>query len=151
MPQRPHGLEVDPGELVEGGALGRRTQKRLVGVLAVEVDEVPTRLLEGGEGRHLAVDLGTGATGTRDRAREDHLVFPLGGGESALDGRLVRTTAHHRGVDAPADEELERLDDERLARAGLPGDCRHAGAEDDVHVLNDPQLADAQFAEHGRG
>ena len=146
--QPPHRLEVDPRELVEGRPLGRRSQQRLVSVLPIEVDEVTPGLLEGGEWRQPSVDGGTGATRARNGPRQDDL--GVAGDEATLDRRLDSPAAHDRGVGPSPDEQFERLDDERLAGPGLARDRRQPGTEDDVDVLDHPQLADSQFAEHGR-
>ena len=49
-------LEVDPGEAVEGVALGRLREQGLVGVLAVQVDEVVPDLRQQRHRRHATVD-----------------------------------------------------------------------------------------------
>ena len=58
-----------------------------------------------------------------------------------------RTSA---GVGAPADEQLDRLDEQRLARAGLAGDRGQPGAEHQVEVGDDPEIDDVQLDQHQR-
>ena len=48
---------------------------------------------------------------------------------------------HEHGIGLPAHEQLDGVDDERLARAGLPRERGHAGAEDQAEVLDDPKVS----------
>ncbi len=144
-PQGAHLLEVDPGEAVEGSALDRRAQKRLVRVLTVQVDEVAPARFERCDRRHLVVDLGARPSRPGHDAPQHDLAIQ---GEASLDGRLGRGRADDDRIGAPADEQLERLDHEGLAGAGLTGDRRQSGRKDDVDVLDHPELADAQLLEH---
>jgi hypothetical protein len=156
--QRP---EVDAAEPVERVALGGRVQQRLVGVLAVEVDEL------GADRRELAgrcqppVDVGAAPARAGNGAREDDLVAGVGAAvaraiargigrphESALDPRLVGARPHQHRVGASPHQQLDGVDDKRLAGAGLAGERRHPWAEHEAQLGNDPEIADGQFEDH---
>ena len=49
--------------------------------------------------------------------------------EATFDARFPRAFAHELWVGPPAAEEVERVDDQRLARSGLAGDHGETGAE----------------------
>ena len=66
--------EVDAGEAVERLALHGGSQERLVGVLAVEVDQPLAPLGQVGDGGQAPVDVGPTAPLGRDGPSEDHLV-----------------------------------------------------------------------------
>ena len=117
-------LEIDPGEAVEGVALCRLVQQGLVCVLAVEIDEVVSELGQQRRRRHPTVGVGARSPRDRDRPGEDDLAFA--DDEASFDHRLLGAGPHHGGVCAASEEELESLDDERLAGAGLAGEGGHA-------------------------
>ena len=104
-----------------------RNQQRLVRVLAVQVDERAPALGELGRGREVTVDVAARAADRGNDAREHDFVVAVD--EPALDARLVGAVAHQRRVGPASAQQVERVDDERLARAGLAGDHRHAVAE----------------------
>ena len=81
------------GEPIERGALYRRRQEGLMGVLAVEVDEASTHLGELADGCEPPVDVSTAAPVQRHRARQDDLVAGAGFHESTLDARFGRAGA----------------------------------------------------------
>jgi hypothetical protein len=57
--------------------------------------------------------------------------------------------AHHRGVGPTTDEQLDRLDQHRLAGPGLTGDRRQSGAERQLDTLDHAEVLDVQFGQHG--
>jgi hypothetical protein len=67
----------------------------------------------------------------RDHAGEHDLVRIVGVGERepAFDARFLSTIADRGRIGAPAAQQLERVHQQGLARAGLARDHRHAGAE----------------------
>ena len=135
-------------EAVERGALHRRVEQRLVRVLAVQVDERRAELGELARGREPAVDVGAAPTVARDHTREHRLVTGVGIDEPPFDTRFVAPVAHERRVGAPTHQQLERFDDERLARAGLAGDRGQAGSEQQVEVGHDAEVDDVQLGQH---
>ena len=68
--------------------------------------------------------------------------------EAALDHRLGGAGSHHGGVGPAAEEQLEGLDDEGLAGAGLAGERRHAGADHEVEVRDDTEVPHSQLDKH---
>ena len=72
--------------------------------------------------RRPPVDVGPRPPVGRDHPGQHELV--VADDEAPVDPRLARAGAHDRGVGAAADEQLERLDEHRLAGAGLAGDAR---------------------------
>ena len=114
------GCALAPDEAVEQRALLGRREQRLVRVLTVQIDEPAAALGELGDRREPAVDVAARASDGGDDAREHDLVVAVL--EPAFDARFVRALAHELRIGAPAAEEVERVDDQRLARAGLAGD-----------------------------
>ncbi len=53
-------------------------------------------------------------------------------------------------VGPAAEEQLERLYDERLAGTGLAREGRHARADDEIEIGDDPEVPDTQLDKHGR-
>ena len=135
---------------VERAALHRGVEQRLVGVLAVEVDERAADLGELARGGEAAVDVGAAAAVAGQDAREHGLLAGRRVDEAPFDPGFGRAVAHERGVGAAADEQLHRFDDEGLARAGLAGDRGHPGrgVEHQVQVGDDPEIDHVQFDEH---
>ena len=56
--------------------------------------------------------------------------------------------ADDRRIGAATDDELERLDEHRLAGAGLAGDRGQPAAEDEVDASDDTEVLDVQLGEH---
>ena len=125
-PRGPQRSGVDLAERVERGALRRSGEQALVVVLAVQVDEPGGGLGERADGARPTVDVGPGTTVRRDDTRQHELGVATD--EAPVDARLGRTGTHDRGVGPPAQEQLQRLDEHRLAGARLAGDRRHARA-----------------------
>ena len=146
---RREGVERDGARVaVERGALHGGVEQRLVCVLSVQVDQVAAELGELARGRQPPVDVGTAAALTRDHPREDGLGSGLRVHEATLDARLGGAVPHERGVGPATDQQLDRLDDERLARTGLAGDGGEAGPEHEVQVGDDPEIDDVQLDQH---
>ena len=118
---------------------------------------------EGGHrDRHVIHERRT-AAGARQPSREDQVVFfdrglqDFGGGGALLragefeppgDAEFVRTGADEVGAAAFAEQQPQRAEEERLARAGLAGPGAEPGVQLDAHVLDERQVLDGQFAEH---
>ena len=98
--------------------VGRR-QQALVGVLPVQVDQHPAVLASSATVARRPFDVGPRPTLGRDDAAQDELVLAVD--EAALDDGLGRAGAHERRVGPPAHQQLDGLDEERLAGAGLAG------------------------------
>ena len=157
--------EVDPAEPVERFALRGRVQQGLVRVLAVEIDQLCARRCELAGRRQPPVDVGPTPPRSGDGPRQYDLVSRLAGGvaavvaaarapcatgpdESALDPCSVGSGPDQHRVGASADQELDGVDDEGLAGAGLAGERRHPRAEEQAQLGDDPEIADGQFEDH---
>ena len=157
-------------EGVEQVKLPFRAEERLVIVGTVQVHEQVAQLLEDGQGRRRTVDELPVAPGLREGALDDQpavdaafeAVFVELGVECAavvhVEGRLhragVRAGADEAFVRALAEQQLERAEDDGLARAGLPGDHDEPGRELPVEFFDERQILDAQRGErcqHGSG
>ncbi len=133
---------------VEGPPLGGGVEQRLVRVLTVEIDETRAELGELARGREATVDVRATAALARDHPRDHRLVARIGVDETTLHARFESAVADKSGVGASADEQLERLHDERLARTGLSGDGGEAGAEQQLEVGDDAEVDDVQLGKH---
>src|SRR6185295_3627230 len=69
--------------------------------------------------------------------------------ELALDGRGLGAVAHDVRIGALADQEVDRLDEQRFAGAGLAGDDVEARAELEVGAFDQGQVAEREAFEHG--
>ena len=113
-----------------------------------------------------ALHEGTGAPVRAHAARQDDLVQvrpdpleqvrqrgigeQLGGGlEDALDVRLARARPDDPAARLAAHQQVERMRQHGLARAGLAGDHREAAARPQLGALDQQQVLDAQLQEHG--
>ena len=64
--------------------------------------------------------------------------------------RLVGAAAHQAGVGARAGGQTQRIEDDRLAGAGLAGERGQARPERQVEALDQDDIADAEANQHGR-
>ncbi len=69
--------------------------------------------------------------------------------EHGLDGATVAAAADERAVSAFAEDEVERADDDGLARAGLAGDDVAAGLKFQREVAHEGEVFDAERRQHG--
>ena len=150
-PQRAHHAQVRAGEGIEHVTLRAGPDERAVFVLPVDLDQQGRRFAQRPQGRHAAVDPGPRPALGRHRAGEDHLALgvALADDEARLDERLGSAGPHHGRVGPSPQHQLERLDDQRLAGAGLSGERGHAGAEFERQVLDHAQVAHPQVGQHG--
>ena len=116
--------------------------KRLVAVLAMKVDEASTFVGELRDGGQAAVAIGPRSAVAWDHAAQHDLV--LTDHEPALDRALRRAVADDAAVGAPADEQLDGVDEQRLACTGLAREGGHARAEHEHELVDDPEVADAR-------
>jgi hypothetical protein len=141
----------------------RRFQQRLVFVLAVDVDEHFTERFQLGERRALAVDVGTRATVARQHAAQDAQVVLLGEvvfaqpaqrfgvvaeRESGVDVGTFGARADRLRIGAVAKRQAERVEHDRLARAGFAGDRGHACVQVDVELFDEGEILDGQLDQH---
>ena len=121
-------------------------------VLAVDLDQCRGRLAEGAQRRHATVDPGPGPPLGGNRTGEDHLALgvALPHDETRLDQGLRRAGPHQARIGPSAEDQLQRLDDQRLARPRLPRERGHAGTELEREVFDHAEVADVQVGQHRR-
>ena len=142
--------------------------------LAVDVDQPLAEPRQDGGGDGAPVDARGAAAPGGDLAREDQRLVAVAGGlvvkaelgqqgahlggaprvagrverEDALDARARRAGADELGAGALAEDRAERVDDDRLARAGLAGERVEARPEVEPQPVDDREVADGQFQQH---
>ena len=156
--------EVDLAEPVERFALRGRVQQGLVGVLAVEIDQLGAHLLRARRpspaARRCRPDSAPiGGWPAPARSRRPPRRRRRGRGRrrprsARRAGRIGPRPMPRRLRTAPApgrrvpDQELDGVDDEGLAGPGLAGERRHPRAEEQAQLGDDPEIADGQFEDH---
>ena len=133
-------------EVVEQLALHVGAQQQLVLVLAVNVQQLLAELAQQRDRHRAAVDGGAAASLGGDRAPQDALGLlvgvlqipfarpfqcPRAAAEVEFGAEFgpVAAVAHPLGVAAVAEQAADRVDQDRLAGAGLAGQHGHAGSE----------------------
>ena len=163
-PERRQRRGVDLRVRVEQGAHRGRARQPLPGVLAVDVDEQVGRLAQLRDRRAAAVDPRPALALRVDRAAQQHAAGVAGIGveagvgepwrerrrhvELGADLGTRRAFAHDAGVAAAAERELERVDEDRLAGAGLAAQHRQARRELDLERVDDDEVADRETMQH---
>ena len=156
---------AEPVEQVE---LRRGEREPPVLVLAEEGDQPPAERLQVGRRGRPPLDerarapLGGHAAGEHDLL--ERLVDPLpqlgqlglveqtrGQREHALHVRLTRTRPDDPRARLAAEQEVERVGEHRLARAGLAGDRGQARPRPQLGALDQQQVLDAELQEHAAG
>ena len=166
LPGQQHRAGVDLGMVVEPLAHRRRPGQALPGVLAVNVDQMLGRLAQLRDGGGAAVDPRAALALRVDRAAQQQRrrTGLVGCGQSGLvepggqrrrhrlelggDLGAALALADHAGVAPAAQHDLQRVDQDGLARARLSGQHREAGAEVDVETADDDEVAQGQPAQH---
>jgi hypothetical protein len=161
----PVGLRVRAAERVEDPALRVGVEQRLRLVLAVQVDEQAPDLGEHARGHRRAVRPRPRAPPGGDLALEHHRVLvdlqpalveqarevvPAGDVEHALDAGAVGAGADELRARALAQQQSERADDDRLARAGLAREHVEPAGEREGQRLDDREVLDPEFGQHAR-
>ena len=163
-PERGQRRGVDLRVRVEQGAHRGRARQPLPGVLAVDVDEQVGRLAQLRDRRAAAVDPRPALALRVDRPAQQHAAgiagigVEAGVGEPRCErGRDVELGAHlgarrpfadDAGVAAAAERELERVDEDRLAGAGLAAQHRQPRRELDLERVDDDEVADRETVQH---
>ncbi len=136
-----------PREPVQCVTLRRGRDELMVPVLRVELDQRSSRGGQLPDRRQAAIDIRAAAPIGGQHPREDPL-RPVGRLEATLDTRLARALSHQRRVGPAPEEQIERLDEQRLPRAGLSGDRGQTGPEQQREVVHDPEVGDVQLVQH---
>ena len=131
-------------------------------VLAVEGDERLGELAQIGHRRGAAVDERARAALRADAPREDDLLRVLRQAlaqlaaqrvrqlEHALDVRLLGAGPDDAGPRPAAEQQIERVGQHRLARAGLPRQDVEPRREAQLGLLDQQEVLDAELVEHAR-
>ena len=144
---------------LRGGA-----QQRLELVLAVDLGEEAADLAQHLHRHLLAVEVRARLALARDHAAHHELVVGIdallleqaaqrGIGAAQVEGGgdlgAFRAVADGLGAGARTDRELQRIDQDGLAGAGLAGEHGEAALELDLDGVDDGEVADLQVGEHG--
>ena len=116
-------------------------------VLAVEVDDVGGDLGERRNRGETPVDVGPRAPLRGDDTGQ-HPLGALRRDEPTVDSSFSCSVTDRRRVGPTADEQLDRVDQHRLAGTGLPRDGRETGTESQFDALDDAEVLDVEFGEH---
>ncbi len=131
-----HGIERSAGwrrerfetaEVVEDRQMRRRVQQGLVFVLAVQLDQPRGQILQRTGGRQVPVDERTAPALGGDLASDQQLLAPAF--EDGLDCRAVLPGSDQVAGGATAQEQPDRLHEDRLAGSGFPGEDVQPGVE----------------------
>ena len=127
-------------------------------VLAVERQQPATEPLEVGERRRAAAHICPRAAVGPDTAREHDLVGAVGDQlgvgdlgrdrEHALDIGLLSPGAHHAAPRAAAEQQVERVRQQRLAGPRLAGQHVQPRGEPQLGAIHQQQVLDPEFVEH---
>ena len=156
---------LGPGEAVEDLQLGRGDRQLAVLVLAEEGEQPPAEQLQVGGGRGAPGDEGAGPPAGRDPPPEHDLLGALGQPlgqlrqlrllqqsrrqvEDALDPGLLRARPDDLRLRLAAHQQVERVRQHGLPRAGLPGDRVQPLAEPQFGPLDQQQVLDPQLTQH---
>ena len=166
LPPRVAGLlrqRRESAERVDELALRLRGRERLVRVLAGDLDQPLAERLQLRERRGRAVDPRAASALRIEHAAQEDLAVAFG------EPLLGQPRAHRRRVvdvergrelgalgagadlarlEADAEQEAERVEQDRLARAGLAGERREAGLELELEGAHDDEIADRQQPQH---
>ena len=159
-----HRPGLDLGEAVQQLAHAGRAGQALPGVLAVDVEQMLGQLAQLGDGGGAAVDPRAAlALGVDDAAQQQRVLGAVGGVEAGFlqpggeGGGAVElgrdlgaggALAHDGGVAARAQGQLQRVDQDGLARAGLAGEGGETGGEVQLQRRDDDEVLEAQAAQH---
>ena len=150
-----------PAEAVEDLQLRRGQHQLAVLVLAVERQHRAAGVAQVGGRRAAPVEVRPRAPLRAHAAGEHQLLRVLGDPlaelgaqrvrqlEAALDVGLRRARPHDPGARLAAQQQVERVREHGLARAGLARQDVQPGAEPQLRPLDQQQVLDAQFFQHG--
>src|SRR5690606_16920659 len=130
---------------VELAALRRRRLQLLGGVLPEHHRQAADALGELGHGDQLAVDARGVTAAARQAARRR---LDRGGLQGGLHQRGLAAAADHAHVGATAGQQLQGVDDDRLAGARLAGQDVQAGGELELEPVDDREVLQFQRVQH---
>ncbi len=151
-------LAGQPGEGVEQVAVAARIDQSPVVMLAVNLDQHPSRLAQQLHTDGDVIDEGAGAAVSRLNASEDDGAFSLeavlgqklhdrmvwGRLEACGDLALRGAAPDERGVAAGAESERKGIEQDRLAGAGLASEYAQSLPEFEIEPVDQNDVADRQ-------
>src|SRR4029078_12720376 len=84
----------------------------------------------------------------RERLRATLIEEPVRYVELRLHIRLARGRADRAGIDLDAEQEPDRLGEDRLAGTGLAAEDVEPGGQLELHLANEDEVLDPEAAEH---
>ena len=151
-------LRIQTAKLIQIPQMLPLVEQLLAVVLAVNVQQKTAERAQLRRGDRHPADAACGLAIGCDLAADDQLVVafnlifraPLCGGlrvERGADDGFFRTAAHQLPRNAPAEHGMERVDQNRLARAGLARQDIQPGSERDVCAFDHRDVFNMQFVE----
>ena len=142
--------QVDRTELVERGALRGGRQQSLMSMLAVQVDHLAGQVGQRADGCRATVDVCPRSSDCRNHPRQHDLLGSVRGldFDPAIDPSLVRPGPHDRGVGASTHQQVDRLDQHRLAGTRFAGERSDATVQHERRPFDHTQVLDVQFGQH---
>ena len=153
---------IDPPERIEQRAVAARVEQPAIVVLTVNFDEQRTDLAQQRDRDRLIVDAGAAAAIGAHCAADDQRLARVGRdfafGEQSGDGRrrlerrgharAVRSLAHQPAVRARPERKPQRIEQDRLACAGLAGERAQSALELEVERFDQHDVANGKSGEH---
>ena len=151
-----------PAEFVENAQLRARAQQRLVRLLPADIDHAGAQLAQtAGRNRHAVQRAARAPVGADDAAHDALLGQAVirGPGRQGRCGRYLETGGNVRlrfaganlvRVGALAGGQRQRLHQDGLARAGLPGQRGESGLHVEFGGIHYRQVPNGQVGQHGR-
>ena len=159
---------VGAGIAIEQGAVAARIDEAAIVMLAVDLDERPADLAQQRDPDRLVVDERLAAAVSPDLPPRDERLARLdlharvvertgdhGGQPGELErrghARALLARAHEAAVGAVAEDEAQRVEQDRLARPGLTRKHAEALREIEIERLDQDDVTDGKPGEHVRG
>ena len=151
-----------PGVSIEQHPLRVATEQRLMGMLTVDIDQELTNLSHLLGSRRRAVDITARTAAGIEHPAQDQLVLGsevVGGQpgdylrqpadlEGGCDLGPLATGAHDAGIGAVAERQRQRIDQDRLAGPGFPGQRAKTGGKLEFQPIDDDKVANRKVAQH---
>ena len=154
-----HGAGIRACIGVEQGAVARGREQAAIVVLAVDFDQIPPNLAQQRRRTGLVIEEGTAAAIRLQRPADQQRLAgfqrdivlrqqrgerrPFGRGrETRGHLRLVRALPHQRAVGAHPEREAQRVEQDRLARAGLARQHAQTGLEIEIEPFDQNDIGD---------
>ena len=152
------------GERVEQRAMRRRVEQAALLALALDLDEAVAELAQQPDAGRLVVDEGAAAAVGRHQPAQHDRAGEVGrdaglaqnrrgrmvvrDGELGGDRGLLGAGAHQAGIGAPPERQPERIEQDRLAGAGLAGQDAQPRPEGERQPVDQNDIADRDSEQH---